>query len=162
MTGVEASGVAWTHLWAGEFMENSALWAEQIRTTGQVRDGYPSSANAAIAMGDIAAVAATVLRQASHAGRTYELTGPQTLTRAERVALIGAALGRPVPYVELTHDDAVAELTPIMGEYAAWYVDGMAQLAAHPQPATTTIEEVTGRPATTFAEWAVQHAGDFR
>jgi uncharacterized protein YbjT (DUF2867 family) len=43
---VEESGVAWTHLAPGEFMANMLIWAEQIRGTGEVRDGYPNAANA--------------------------------------------------------------------------------------------------------------------
>lgn len=159
---VEASGVAWTHLWPGEFMENSTMWAEQIRTSGQVRDAYPESANAAIAMDDVAAVAAAALLDESYIGKALPLTGPETLTRAARVALIGRALGREIPYVELSHEEAVAELTPSMGEFAAWYIDGEAELVEYPQPAVTTVADVLGRPATTFAEWAVTHADEFR
>jgi uncharacterized protein YbjT (DUF2867 family) len=159
---VEASGVPWTHLEPGEFMNNSLMWAEQIRTTGEVRDGYPASANAAIDLDDIAAVATAALLGEGHEGRAYELTGPESLTRAEKVERIGRALGRDVPYVELGHDDAIAQLRPSMGDFAQWYVDGMAQLTEHPQPAVRTVEEVTGRPATTFAEWAVRNVAGFR
>ncbi|WP_116952734.1 NAD(P)H-binding protein [Jiangella endophytica] len=159
---VEASGVPWTHLWPGEFMENSTIWADQIRTTGQVRDGYARSANAAIAMDDVAAVAAVALVQAGHVGRAYTLTGPETLTRAEKVALIGRALGRDVPYVELNRDDAIAELSASMGEYAEWYVDGEGEQVDNPQQSTTTVADVLGRPATTFSDWAVRNATLFR
>ncbi|WP_053205305.1 NAD(P)H-binding protein [Jiangella muralis] len=159
---VEASGLAWTHLWPGEFMENSTIWADQIRTTSQVRDGYARSANAAIAMDDVAAVAAVALVRDGHVGQAYTLTGPETLTRAEKVALIGRALGRDVPYVELSRDDAVAALTPAMGEHAEWYVDGEKDLVDYPQQATGAVAELLGRPATTFAEWAVRNATLFR
>ena len=37
-TAVEGSGIAWTHLWPGDFMENTGMWAQQIRATGAVRD----------------------------------------------------------------------------------------------------------------------------
>lgn len=159
---VEASGMAWTHLWPGEFMENATIWADQIRTTGQVRDGFARSANAAIAMDDVAAVAAVALTEDGHAGRAYTLTGPQTLTRAEKVALIGRALGRNVPYVELSREDAIAELSKAMGEYAEWYVDGESQQIDDPQQPTTTVADVLGRPATSFAEWARANADLFR
>jgi uncharacterized protein YbjT (DUF2867 family) len=159
---VEASGIAWTHLEPGEFMTNSLIWAEQIRTTGVVCDAYPNAANARIDLDDIGAVAATVLLEDGHVGKAYELTGPETLSRAEMVRLIGEALGRDIPYVGLTHEQAVEQLTPIMGEYARWYVDGMAELAKHPQRAVPTVEAITGRPATTFAQWAVRHADHFR
>jgi uncharacterized protein YbjT (DUF2867 family) len=161
-TAVEESGAAWTHLSPGEFMDNMLVWAEQIRTTGQVRDGYPDAANAPIDLGDIAAVAATVLLQDGHIGKEYLLTGPETLTRAEMVRQIGAALGREVPYVEVEHEEAIAVLEPAMGEFARWYVDAMRDYIAYPQQANGTVEEITGRPATTFAEWARKKVDEFR
>jgi uncharacterized protein YbjT (DUF2867 family) len=161
-TAVEESGAAWTHLSPGEFMDNLLMWAEQIRTTGEVRDGYPDAANAPIDLGDIAAVAARVLLEDGHAGKEYLLTGPETLTRAEMVRHIGAALGREIPFVELDHEAAVAALEPAMGEFARWYVDGMRDLAEHPQQANRLVEELTGRPATTFAQWARNKADEFR
>jgi uncharacterized protein YbjT (DUF2867 family) len=159
---VEESGIAWTHLEAGEFMTNSQIWAGQIRATGAVRDAYPAAANAPIALDDIAAVAAAVLLEDGHVGKAYELTGPQTVTRAERVRLIGEALGRDIPFVELTHEQAVEQLSAVIGEPAAWYLDRIAELAEHPQRAVSTVQEITGRPGTTFAEWATRHADTFR
>src|ERR1700754_926518 len=159
---VEESGVDWTHLEPGEFMDNYLMWAEQIRTTGTVRDGYPDAAAAPIDLDDIAAVAATVLLEEGHVGKAYELSGPESISRAEMVRQIGQALGREIPYVELLHDEAVAQLTPAMGEFARWYVDGMAELPRHPQPAVPTFTQLTGRPGTTFAQWAAANAGAFR
>jgi uncharacterized protein YbjT (DUF2867 family) len=159
---VEESGVAWTHLEAGEFMTNSTIWAEQIRSTGVVRDAYPAAADAPIALEDIAAVAATVLLEDGHAGRAYELTGPQTLTRAQRVQAIGQALGQDIPFVELNHEQAVEQLSRVIGEHAGWYLRHMAELVDHPQRAVQTVEELTGRRGTTFAEWAVRNADSFR
>jgi uncharacterized protein YbjT (DUF2867 family) len=161
-TAVEESGAAWTHLSPGEFMDNMLVWAEQIRTTGEVREGYPNAANAPIDLGDIAAVAAAVLLEDGHAGKEYLLTGPETLTRAEMVRHIGAALGREVPVVEVDHEEAVAVLEPAMGEFARWYVDSMRDYADLPQPANQLVEELTGRPATTFAEWARKKVDEFR
>jgi uncharacterized protein YbjT (DUF2867 family) len=161
-TAVEESGAAWTHLSPGEFMDNMLMWAEQIRTTGEVRDGYPDAANAPIDLADIAAVAARALLEDGHAGKEYLLTGPATLTRAEMVRHIGAALGREVPFVEVDHEEAVAVLEPSMGEFARWYVDGMRDLTAHPQQANRLVEELTGRPATTFAQWARNKVDEFR
>jgi uncharacterized protein YbjT (DUF2867 family) len=160
---VEASGVAWTHLEAGEFMLNTGIWAPQIRAGDEIRDGHPTAANAPIAIEDIAAVAARILVDpAGHVGRAYELTGPTTLTRAEMIRLIGIALDRPLRCVGVPRDEAVALLAPEMGDYAAWYVDGIAQLVEHPQRPLDTVARLLGRPATTFAEWAVNHAALFR
>jgi uncharacterized protein YbjT (DUF2867 family) len=160
--GVEASGVPWTHLEPGEFMANSTLWADQIRAGDEVRDGYADSANAAIAQEDIAAVAARVLIDPGHEGKSYELTGPETLTRRQKVEAIGRALGRELRYIELSHDEAVDQLRPIMGEHAEWYLQGAATLVDHPQPAVDTVARVLGRPATTYENWARTHAALFR
>ncbi|MEN3263863.1 hypothetical protein [Pseudonocardia sp.] len=78
------------------------------------------------------------------------------------VRQIGRGLGREIPYVELTHEQAVEQLTPAMGEYAQWYVEGMAVLAQHPQRPVPTVAEITGRPGTTFAEWAAANVDQFR
>ncbi len=158
---VEASGVAWTHLDVGEFMTNTFMWAEQIRTAGTVREPYPDAANAPIAPEDIAAVAATALVEDGHQGRAYELTGPQALTRVELVRELGAALRRDLGFVRVTHAEAVDQLAPTMGEVAGWYVDGLAALAEHPQAVVPTVEKVTGRPGTTFATWARANVAAF-
>jgi len=91
-------------------------------------------------------------------------TGPQTLTRAQWVAAIGDALGREVPFVELTHEEAIARKAARgMGEEVArWYVEGRAMLVEHPQQANRVVEEVLGRPATPFAQWARDNVDAFR
>ncbi|AYY15078.1 NAD-dependent epimerase/dehydratase family protein [Actinobacteria bacterium YIM 96077] len=158
---VETSGVDWTHLWAGEFMENSTILAPQIRSTGQVRDPYPEAANAPIAMDDIAAVAASILLGDGHAGKAYELTGPETINRYDQVSDLGRALGRDIPCIEVSREEGIAILQPLMGEYAQWYVDARAELVDQPQAAVQTTETITGARGTTFAEWAAEHADEF-
>ena len=160
---VEAGGVAWTHLWPGDFMENTLIWAPQIRETGRVREPWPDAASSPVAMDDIAAVAARALLEPGHEGRAYALTGPETSTRRQLVDRIGAALGREVPFVTVSRAEAVEVLAQAMGDSAAWYVDNvLAASAEFLVPANRVVEEVTGRPATTFAQWAAVHADAFR
>ncbi|APU15067.1 MULTISPECIES: NAD(P)H-binding protein [Actinoalloteichus] len=159
---VEQSGIAWTHLEPGEFMTNRLSWVDQIRDTGRVRDAYPDSAGAAIALEDIAVVAAAMLLEDGHLGRAYELTGPETISRAEMLRCIGRALGRHIPYEELSHEQAVELYAATMGEFGSWYVGGMADLVAEPHRSTTTFQDLMGRPGTTFAEWAAANADSFR
>lgn len=158
---VEACGIAFTHLEPGEFMANATLWARQIRCGDEVRDTCADAINAPIAMEDVAAVAAVVLLADDHEGRSLELTGPEALSRREKVSLIGQALGRELRYVELPRDEAIAEFALDMGEHAGWYVDGQQMLVDHPQAAVPTVAELTGRPATTFVDWVRAHADLF-
>jgi uncharacterized protein YbjT (DUF2867 family) len=163
-TAVESSGVPWTHLWPGDFMENTLVWAAQIRTDGIVREPWPHAASTPIAMDDIAAVAATALLSADNESRAYSLTGPQALTRRDLAEQIGQALGRKVSLLQVTRDEAVAVLSASMGDNAAWYVDTVlaGSAAASRVEPNSLVESLIGRPATTFAEWAAQHADDFR
>jgi uncharacterized protein YbjT (DUF2867 family) len=162
-TAVEASGVPWTHLWPGDFMENTLVWAPQIRTEGAVREPWPHAASTPIAMDDIAAVAAAALLADQNQNQAYSLTGPEKLTRRELTALIGQALGREIPLMQVGRDEAVAVLEASMGENAAWYVDTvLAGSAAGATEPTRLVEDLIGRPATTFAQWARQHVDDFR
>ena len=160
--GVEASGVPFTHLEPGEFMANADIWAAQIRAGDVVRDTCGDAANAPIAQEDIAAVAARVIVEDGHAGRSYELTGPESLSRREKVERIGRALGRELTYVDLPRAEGIKQLALAMGEYAEWYVDGQAMLVEHPQQAVQTVAELLGRPAMRYEQWVHEHAGMFR
>jgi uncharacterized protein YbjT (DUF2867 family) len=159
---VEACGVPFTHLEPGEFMANATLWARQIRAGDVVLDTCGDATNAPIAQEDVAAVAARVLLSAGHEGCSYELTGPEALSRRRKVALIGQALGRDLRYVDLPRDEAIKELAKDLGDHAAWYVDGQVTLVEHPQQAVPTVAELTGRPATTFLEWVSRNVPLFQ
>lgn len=158
---VEASGIAWTHLWPGDFMENALLWAPGIAAGRRVREPYPHGRSAPIAMDDIARVAAAALLDDAQVGAALSLTGPESLSRVELVERIAAALGEPVSFETVSRDDAVTAFTPAMGDTAAWYVDTVLG-GLDAAPVTTTVADVTGTPATTFARWATDHAGAFR
>ena len=58
--------------------------AGAFAATGTIREPYPEVVEAPIAMDDIARVAAALLARPddAHLGRMYELTGPESLTRA--------------------------------------------------------------------------------
>ncbi|WP_028476931.1 SDR family oxidoreductase [Nocardia sp. CNY236] len=161
-TAVEESDLAWTHLWPGDFMENTLLWSHQIRETGVVREPRPDAASAPIAMDDIAAVAATLLTDL-HPGRAFSLAGPQILTRTDLVRQLANALGRDIAFCRSSREDTVTALTPTMGDSATWYVDNA--LAGFdltpPVLPLTSVQDITGRTATTFARWAADNAPRF-
>lgn len=61
-------------------------------------------------------------------------------------------------------DVARIQLTEAFGDAA--FADGAlaawATVVDHPEHVTSTVEQVTGRPARSFHQWAVDHADDFR
>ncbi|MFC4855506.1 NAD(P)H-binding protein [Actinophytocola glycyrrhizae] len=157
------SGVGWTFLRAGGFATNTLEWADQVRA-GVVRWVYGGAGRSLIHERDIADVAVTALTSPSHVGAAYELTGPETLTQVEQVRTLGAAVGRDVRWEELPVARARASMLArgwdqdfLDGGLAYW-----ASLVDEPETVTGTVEEVTGKPARTFAQWATDHAADFR
>jgi uncharacterized protein YbjT (DUF2867 family) len=113
---------------------------------------------------DIAAVAARVLTSGGHGGLIYLLTGPQVLTQIEQVHAIGEAIGRSLRFEEISPEAGRQKM--LAAGWPASIVDGLltayASMVTAPVPATTTVEEITGRRARTFSEWAIDHAEDFR
>lgn len=162
--GVAASGLPHTQLGPGEFLENFSMWAPQIRATGTVREPYPSMVEAPISMDDIARVAAALLADPDpeHLGRMYELTGPVALTRAQIAEQIGVGIGVDVRFEQCSRAEAEAALRPQMGDEVGWYLDLMASAVDEPQHANQLVEELTGTPAMTVAQWAQRNADVFR
>ncbi|MEV4108290.1 NAD(P)H-binding protein [Nonomuraea sp. NPDC049695] len=159
---IRHSGLGWTFLRPGGFAANTLGWADQIRQ-GVVRWPYGQAARSLIHERDIAAVAVHVLTSAGHNGATYVLTGPEQLTQAEQVRVIGAAVGREVRWEELPADVAREQLVAAWGD--AGFVDralkAWASFVTAPEPVTDTVERLLGRPALTLGEWARDHASDF-
>lgn len=159
---IERSGLEWTFLRPTGFAANTLMWADQIRDTGVVRFPYGQAARSLIHERDIAAVAVRALTEDGHAGAHYVVSGPETLTQAEQAHAIGEALGRPVRWEELSREDAREELAEQLGGIPEGALDSWAAFVESPEIVTSTVEEITGRPARTFRQWATDHAEDFR
>ncbi len=99
---VRDSGAAWTLLRPGRFMSNALGWAPMIRRGDDVHVPFATRPAASIDPADIAAVAALALTEDGHAGATYELSGPQTMTPIEEIRVLGELLGRPLRPIAMT------------------------------------------------------------
>jgi uncharacterized protein YbjT (DUF2867 family) len=159
---VTASGIPATILRPGDMATNLLFWAWSIKSSGAVYGPYPTSAQAPIHEADIAAVAATALLDDAHRGKTYAMTGPEALTRANMLATIGAAIGRELAYVEITPEVFAQQMAQYMpGDVIKMLLDYWSDTVAAPDVPLRTVEEVTGRPARTLATWAADHRADF-
>jgi uncharacterized protein YbjT (DUF2867 family) len=165
---IEGSGVPWTHLHPHMFMEN--LLSVFVLRDGRLPWPAGDKPTGWIAGEDLASVAATVLVEGPevHGGKGYWMS-TDVLDGVQAAAILGEALGRPVPADVMTPDDllqAVADglaATPssMEGHYALstfeWLrqtYDGRMDYAA---VTTATVEELLGRPPMHLAEWAARH-----
>ena len=159
---IAASGVQSTIIRPGVFASNSLFWwAPAIRAGGAVRWPYGAAETAPVDDRDVAAVAARTLYEDGHAGGDYVLTGPESLSQAEQVSIIGDVLGRQIKFDELTPDDFRRETE---GSWPRPVVDMLltAWGATMGQPAylTSTVTDILGS-ARTFRQWATDHAAAF-
>jgi uncharacterized protein YbjT (DUF2867 family) len=154
------SGLEWVSLRPTVFASNFVgMWAPQIRTGDVVSGPFATASIAPIAESDIAAVAAHALLTDELAGQKIPLTGPQALTNAELVEVIGAALGRRLCYHEVP-PAAVRERFIGLGfaaEFADAYLAFLSATVGKPALVTHEVEKILGRPAETFAHWVAGH-----
>lgn len=92
---IEESRLEWTFLRPTGFAKNTLEWADQIRS-GVLHGPYGNAARSLIDERDIAAVAVHALTTNEHVGKAYALSGPEVVTQAEQVQIIGAVIGRPI------------------------------------------------------------------
>ena len=129
-----------------------------------MRGAYGDGATSTIHERDVAAVSARVLIDATHVGRSYLLTGPQSLTQRAKVRLISEAIGRNVSWIEVAPEQfrqaMLAQGLPedVPDRIIGYWSDRLLQ----PGPTSSTIEQMLNRPALTFATWAAEHAGAFK
>jgi uncharacterized protein YbjT (DUF2867 family) len=86
------------------------------------------------------------------------LTGPEALTQAEQVRAIGQAIGRALRWEELSREDVQHQLAGVPDTA----LDTWASFVEAPEIVTKTVQDLTGRSARPFADWARDHAEAFR
>jgi uncharacterized protein YbjT (DUF2867 family) len=159
---IRDSGLKWTFLRPAGFFSNTYAWTESVRTQRMVAAPFSDIGLPSIDPADIAAVAATALRDDRHAGQVYTLTGPELAAPRAQAEALGTALGEPLKFVELTRAQAHSAMAQFMPEPV---VEHTLTILGDPTPAEQLISpdvpRVLGRPATKYADWAVRNRAAF-
>jgi uncharacterized protein YbjT (DUF2867 family) len=160
---ITATGLESTIIRPGVFASNALFWwAGAIRAGRAVRWPYGAAETAPVDDRDVAAVAARTLQEDGHAGGDYVLTGPESLSQAEQVSIIGDVLGRRITFEELSPDEFRSETQeswprPVVDMLlTAW-----GATMGRPAFITSTISDILGSPPRSFRQWATDHAGAF-
>jgi uncharacterized protein YbjT (DUF2867 family) len=162
---IRASGTPATFLRPGGFMTNALDWAATIRD-GYVVDPVGPGRFAPIDPADIAAVAAVVMTEDGHSGRSYALTGDETMTVTEQVQILSEAIGVPIEVRSpASPEEAVRFRFPAGAPQALVdaITEGFLLMRADTVGfRTDTVSRLLGRPPRTFADWCTRNAGAFR
>ena len=163
---LQESGLGWTILRPHHFMQNLLAQAEYVRTEGVV---YSASGDGKIPYDDgrdVAAVAFATLTQPGHLGKKYVVTGSEAISYRQAAEIIGAAIGKPVRFVDESPDEARARrvregLPPAVVE-SALAIAAYQRAGGKTVTITSTVTDLTGRPPRTVGEFVREHADLFR
>jgi uncharacterized protein YbjT (DUF2867 family) len=160
---IAASGLGSTIIRPGMFASNTQFWwGSMIRDGDVVRWPYGAAETAPIDERDVAAVAARALSDERYAGGDYVLTGPESLSQIEQVAIIGTELGRSIRFEELSPEEFRRETA---GTWPASAVEMLMTAwqatIGHKAFLTSTVLDVLGSPPRTFRQWAADHTAAF-
>ncbi|MGQ3480212.1 NAD(P)H-binding protein [Paenibacillus sp. TY11] len=163
---IQNSGMEWTILRPVEFMKNVLYgWAASIQKEGNIRTAFPDSLSARIHEADIASVAVEALTEEGHSSRIYNLTGPEALSPRNMVKQISEVVGRPIKLIELTEEQVRQEWKEqgYDDEFINYFIIEMGKNPpADAYTVLSTVEEVTGNPARTFAQWVNENNQHFK
>jgi uncharacterized protein YbjT (DUF2867 family) len=160
---VMGSGIAWTILRASGFHQNfsEGFLLPPIVQADMVATATGDGKAAFVDAGDIAAVAAAALTEDGHEGAVYAVTGPQALSFTEATAIIGSVVGRTIAHRAVGSAEFLEMLrgAGVPADYAMMLVrdqegirEGRGAFIAD------TVAELTGRPATSFEDYATRTA----
>ena len=163
---LEESGMAFTHLRAGEFMTAYFRQVPSIVAKGALFLPLEDARIASIDVADVVEVAVKVLTGPGHEGMTYPPDRAGSADHASEVAArLSAVTGKPVRYVDIPPEDATrARLAAGMSPYMAEALDELFAERRRGKESTVSpmVGELLGRPATSFAAFAERNAAVFR
>jgi len=163
---LKASGIEFVILRPNGFMQNAITYlAPSIRAQAAFYDAMGNAKTSYIDVRDVAAVAARTLTSDGHAGKVYELNGPEAIAQDDLAKRIAAKSGREVKHVNIpreAHQKAMLDVGMPVWQVTAlielqdYYVSGRAATV------DTTVEKILGRPRRTMDAFLAENAGEFR
>jgi uncharacterized protein YbjT (DUF2867 family) len=150
-------GIGFTFLRPNLYFQGLLAFQPMIAKEGRFVAPIGDARVSAVDVRDIAAVAAVVLTQSGHEGRTYTITGPTAVTHADMASAIGEAVGRDVAFVNVPPEAFGGAFTA--AGVPPWQMEGLLEDYAHyargeAAAVHSSVRDVTGvepRDIRTFA-----------
>jgi uncharacterized protein YbjT (DUF2867 family) len=162
---IEASGLPYTFLRPTDFMQNLVNYhAGTIRSQNAFYGCQGEGAVSIVDIRDVAAVAVIVLAATGHEGKSYALTGGESLTNEQVAEKISRVAGRKINYVDLPVTEfkkyilstgAPEWSADALVDQQRFYREGKANLV------TNEVERLTRRKPITFDQFARDYAFAF-
>jgi uncharacterized protein YbjT (DUF2867 family) len=161
---IRESGMDYTFLRPNLFMQGLLAFRETIAMHGKFFAAAADAKISAVDVRDIAAVAAHALTGESHAGRIYDLTGPDALTHGEMAEKLSKALDRQIQYVDVAPEAMMEALLRI--GVPLWQANGLIEDYAHYRRGEASaiaagVQDATGTAPHSFEDFARDYAPVF-
>jgi uncharacterized protein YbjT (DUF2867 family) len=159
-----SSGLPYTILRPTTFMQNTLATARTVASEGKIYQPFKDGKLGMIDVRDIGEVAAKILTEEGHEGKTYTLTGPAAITFYDIAEMFSEVLGKKVDYVSISLEKAKEAMLG-MG-LSKWKAEVLIEYAkAHRQGysnfTTEDVEQLTGHSATSYRKFATDFARAF-
>ncbi len=155
------SGLDCTFLRPDAFASNSLGWAYSIGRGLPIRLAHPDAHIAPIHPEDLSDIAAEALT-GSLTGSAPTLTGPESLTFRDQLAVLAEVLGREIPVERISRAEAEEQMGRHMPAPVVTSLLDLWEAATHgPAPVHDTTLTLLGRPARTFHQWARENTAAF-
>jgi uncharacterized protein YbjT (DUF2867 family) len=163
---LKTTGMSYTILRPNGFLQNIVAYnAPSIRAQGAFYAAMGDAKVSYLDVGDIAVVAVKALQGGAHAGKTYELNGPEAISNQELAKRISKVTGRTVNYVDIK-ESAQREAMLGMG-MPEWQVAALLELQQYYKQgggAKTDglLKALIERDPFTIDQYLVANAKEFR
>lgn len=159
---IRASGVAWTFPRMNLYLDFLPFMAS---AEGVIEGPAGDGRAAVVARADVAEAVVALLTADDADGRTYDLTGPEAITLGEAAERMTEAAGRPVVFRDQTVEAAYASRASYGApdwQVTAWVTTYTAIAAGELANVSDAVPRLTGRPATSLADYLRSRPGALR
>lgn len=162
---VKKTGIPYTFLQPGFFMQNMLMFSDSIRGNGEFYLPLGDSKVSFVDARDIAAVGVAALTENGHENQAYPITSAEALNCDEVADILSDVVGKTVRFVNVSLEAAKQgmmaaglpeKLADLMNELYALGPEG------HLAYIMDTVEKVTGQPPRSFRQFAQDYASAFK
>lgn len=162
---VNASGLGVTQLRPTFLMQMLFEFSQSIAQQGLIAGPFRSSPWTWVDARDVASVAVAAMKDPVHAGRTYTVTGSESLSYKDVAERMSRILGKPIRYTDITANEARGWLQakgvqPVMIEAKLELWDACASNWINVAP-NDVVKDVTGRAPRTIESFVLEHKPRF-
>jgi uncharacterized protein YbjT (DUF2867 family) len=163
---LKPTGMSYTILRPNGFLQNIVAFnAPSIRSQGAFYAAMGDAKVSYLDVGDIAVVAVKALEGGTHAGKTYELNGPEAVSNQELASRISKVAGRTVNFVDIPES---AQRDAMLGlGMPEWQVTALLELQQYYKQgggARTDglLQALIGRAPVTLDRYLAANAREFK